>query len=59
MPVLFPLNHRSKIIYELNKSKLTKGFLSGSLVKNLPAVHEPHETWVQSLWGPPGGGNPP
>ena len=51
MPALFPLNHRSKITYELNKSKLTKGFLGGSVVKNLPAVHEPQETWVQSLCG--------
>ena len=25
------------------------GFLSGSAVKNLPAMQEIHETWVQSL----------
>ena len=30
-------------------SAVSKGFLSGSEVKNLPAVQEPQELWVGSL----------
>ena len=30
------------------------GFLSGSVVKNLPTMREPQETWVRSLgWEDP------
>ena len=28
---------------------LLKGFLGGSVVRNLPAMQETQETWVQSL----------
>ena len=38
---------------------MIQGFLSGSVVKNPPAMQEPQEMWVQSLvWeDSPGGGH--
>ena len=30
-------------------SMTQKGFCGGSVIKNLPALQEPQETWVQSL----------
>ena len=47
---------------EKNQFLLYKGFPGGSVVKNLPAMQEPQETWVWNLgWKePPEGehGNP-